>query len=110
MAFNLFDNIIQSSTNKFLGTQSTPTVPSFMQPQAPRTSSYVAPNVPYTPLEQPQAQVTQQPVQNDPSMQLKQKYGFNDKDIEFLRLAKQKGYDSKMAFEYITKKKEQEKV
>lgn len=42
---NLFDNIIKQSTNNFLGTQTTPTVPSFMQPQAPRTTNYVAPNV-----------------------------------------------------------------
>lgn len=46
MAFNLFDNILQSSTNKFLGTQrSVPSTPSFSTPQAPRTTSYVAPTI-----------------------------------------------------------------
>lgn len=99
---NLFDNILNQSKSSFLGTQPTPTVPSFMTqqaPQAPRTSSYVAPNVPYNEAQKP-----------DPSTQLKEKFGFNDKDIEFLKQAKQKGYDSKLAFDYITKKKEQEKV
>lgn len=46
---NLFDNIINQSKANFLGTQSTPTVPSFMQPQAPRTTNYVAPE----PVKQP---------------------------------------------------------
>ena len=36
-----------------------------MQPQAPRTSSYVAPNVTYTPVVQSQEQVVQQPVQQE---------------------------------------------
>ena len=99
---NIFDNI----ANQFTG--NTQKLPSFT-PQAPRTSSYVAPNVPYTQVQQPQAQVTQQPVQNDATMQLKQKYGYNDKDIEFLKQAKQKGIDSKRAFEFLNKKKEQEK-
>lgn len=40
---NLFDNIINQSKANFLGTQSTQTVPSFMQPQAPRTTNYIAP-------------------------------------------------------------------
>lgn len=44
MPFNLFDNILNQGKSNFLGTQPTPTVPSFMTaPQAPRTSSYVAP-------------------------------------------------------------------
>lgn len=44
MAFNLFDNILQSSTNKFLGTQpSVPSTPSFTAPQAPRTANYTQP-------------------------------------------------------------------
>jgi hypothetical protein len=70
---NLFDNIIQSNFNQFKGTP-TPSVPSFATPQSPRTSSYVAPNAPYTAFQQPQAQVVPQPVQNDASIQLKQKY------------------------------------
>ncbi len=52
---NIFDNLIQSSTNQFLGNKVQPQ-PSFATPQAPRTSSYVAPNVPYTPVQ------TKQPV------------------------------------------------
>lgn len=47
---NLFDNIIQSQFNNFTGKQVQPQ-PSFATPQAPRTSSYVAPNVPYTPVQ-----------------------------------------------------------
>lgn len=44
MAFNLFDNILQSSTNKFLGTQpSVPSTPSFTTPQAPKTVGYTPP-------------------------------------------------------------------
>lgn len=43
---NLFDNIIQSQFNNFTGKQAQPQVPSFWTPQAPRTSRYVAPNVP----------------------------------------------------------------
>jgi hypothetical protein len=69
---NLFDNIIKSQFNQFKGTQ--PSVHNIDIPQAPRTSSYIAPNVPYTPLQQPQAKVTQKPVQNDATTQLKQKY------------------------------------
>ncbi len=125
---NLFDNIIKQSTSNFLGTQTTPTVPSFMTqqaPQAPRTTNYVAPNMQYSQWPQNTGMwmtTTQRPINTslpmgipepvmpvDTSSQIKEKFWFNDKDIEFLRLAKQKGYDSKMAFEYITKKKEQEK-
>ena len=41
---NLFDNIIQTSKNNFLGTKPiVPSTPIFTTPQAPRTSSYVAP-------------------------------------------------------------------
>ncbi len=39
---NLFDNITKTSTNNFLGTQTT-SVPSFATPQAPRTMSYTQP-------------------------------------------------------------------
>lgn len=47
---NLFDNIIQTSKNNFLGTKPiVPSTPSFTTPQAPRTSSYIAPNTPYSP-------------------------------------------------------------
>ena len=47
---NLFDNIIQTSKNNFLGTKPiVPSTPIFTTPQAPRTSSYIAPNTPYTP-------------------------------------------------------------
>ena len=125
---NLFDNIIKQSTSNFIGTQTTPTVPSFMTqqaPQAPRTTNYVAPNMQYSQWPQNTGMwmtTTQRPINSslpmgipepvmpvDTSSQIKEKFWFNDKDIEFLRLAKQKGYDSKMAFEYITKKKEQEK-
>lgn len=43
---NLFDNILNQSKNKFLGTQpSVPSVPSFATPQAPRTVNYTAPQV-----------------------------------------------------------------
>jgi len=42
---NLFDNIIKSSVNKFLGT-TTPSVPSFTTPQAPRTMNYTQPTAP----------------------------------------------------------------
>lgn len=42
MAYNLFDNIFDQFTK-----QAQPQVPSFATPQAPRTSSYVAPNIPY---------------------------------------------------------------
>lgn len=43
---NLFDNILNQSKNKFLGTQpSVPSTPSFMTPQAPRTVNYTAPQV-----------------------------------------------------------------
>lgn len=98
---NLFDNILNQSKNKFLGTQqSVPSTPSFATPQAPRTSSYIEPNIPYS-ISQP-IQKEQKP---DPTMQLKQKYWFNDKDIEFLKQAKQKWYDSKMAFDYIKNRK-----
>lgn len=51
---NLFDNIIQSSFNNFTGKQAQPQVP-ISTPQAPRTSSYVSPNVPI------QTQAKQQP-------------------------------------------------
>jgi len=43
---NLFDNIIQSQFNNFTGKQAQPQVPSFATPKAPRTTNYVAPNVP----------------------------------------------------------------
>lgn len=47
---NLFDNIIQSSKNNFLGTKPiVPSTPSFTTPQAPRTSSYIVPNTQFTP-------------------------------------------------------------
>ncbi len=47
---NLFDNIIKQSTSNFLGTKPiVPSTPIFTTPQAPRTSSYIAPNTPYTP-------------------------------------------------------------
>ena len=43
---NLFDNILNQSKNKFLGTQpSVPSTPSFATPQAPRTVNYTAPQV-----------------------------------------------------------------
>lgn len=121
---NLFDNILKSQFNNFTG-QAQSQVPSFATPQAPRTSSYQAPLVWYTPQSQrtggwsmiQQKQINTslpmwipQPVLPiDTSLQMKEKFWFNDKDIEFLKLAKQKGYDSKSAFDYITKKKEQEK-
>ena len=43
---NLFDNIIQSQFNNFTGKQAQSQVPSFATPQAPRTTNYVAPNIP----------------------------------------------------------------
>lgn len=45
----------------------------------------------------------------DVANQIKQKYGFDDKDIRFLRLAKEKGYDSQKAMEYLQNKKVTEK-
>lgn len=45
----------------------------------------------------------------DVANQIKQKYGFDDKDIQFLRLAKEKGYDSQKAMEYLQNKKVTEK-
>ena len=42
MAYNLFDNIFDQFTK-----QAPSQVPNFATPIAPRTSSYVAPNVPY---------------------------------------------------------------
>ena len=45
----------------------------------------------------------------DVSNQIKQKYWFDDKDIQFLRLAKEKGYDSQKAMEYLQNKKATEK-
>ena len=65
---NLFDNIIKQSASNFLGIQPTPTVPSFMQPQAPRTKNYVAPNV-------------AQQVQSKPSMTL-----FSDEQQMFQKM------------------------
>lgn len=63
---NLFSNIFDQFTGK---AQSQ--VPTSV-PQAPRTSSYVAPNVPYTPYMPP---VQQKLVEtNDASTQMKQKY------------------------------------
>ena len=100
---NLFNNIF----DQFAG-QAQPQVP-FGTPQAPRTNSYVAPNVPYSSFRQPQAQVAQKPVQNEATTILKQKYWYNDNDIEFLQQAKEKGIDSKRAFEFLNKKKEQER-
>lgn len=44
----------------------------------------------------------------DVSNQIKQKYWFDDKDIQFLRLAKEKGYDSQKAMEYLQNKKKPE--
>ena len=117
---NLFSNIFDQFTGK-----AQPQVPSFGTPQAPRTTNYVAPNMQYSQWPQNTGfwmTTTQRPINAslpmwipepvmpvDTSSQIKEKFWFNDKDIEFLRLAKQKGYDSKMAFEYITKKKEQER-
>ncbi len=49
---NLFDNIIKQSASNFLGIQPTPTVPSFMQPQAPRTTNYTQPVQPTAPVVQ----------------------------------------------------------
>ena len=114
---NLFSNIFDQFTG-----QAQPQVPSFTTPQAPRTSSYVAPTYRQQTQTGMWVTTTQKPINTslpmwipepnfpkDPAPELKAKFWFNDKDIEFLRLAKQKGYDSKSAFEYITKKKEQEK-
>lgn len=43
---NLFDNILNQSKNKFLGTQpSVPSTPSFTTPQAPRTLNYTDPKI-----------------------------------------------------------------
>ena len=116
---NLFENIFDKFTK-----QAQPQVPTSV-PQAPRTASYVAPNIPYSEqntgtgfwsITQPKPINTSLPMwipepvfQKDPSDELKKEFGFNDTDIEFLRQAKQEWYDSDMAFEYITKKKEQEK-
>lgn len=116
---NLFENIFDKFTK-----QAQP-MPSFGTPQAPRTNSYVAPNIPYSEqntgtgfwsITQPKPINTSLPMwipepvfQKDPSDELKKEFWFNDTDIEFLRQAKQEWYDSDMAFEYITKKKEQEK-
>lgn len=43
---NLFDNILNQSKNKFLGTQpSVPSIPSFSTPKAPKTVNYTDPQV-----------------------------------------------------------------
>lgn len=63
---NIFDNLIQSSTNQFLGNKAQPQVPSFATPQAPRTMSYTTPTVPtqqpvqetLTPIQQPKKTMT----------------------------------------------------
>lgn len=116
---NLFENIFDKFTK-----QAQP-MPSFGTPQAPRTNSYVAPNIPYSeqntgtgfwsitqlkPINSSLPMWMPEPVfQKDPSDELKKEFWFNDTDIEFLRQAKKEWYDSDMAFEYITKKKQQEK-
>ena len=82
---NLFDNIIKQSTSNFLGTQPIPTVPSFMQPQAPRTTNYVAPNI-------------AQPVQK-PSMTL-----FSDEQQMFQRM-KADNLDDNTAYSMLKKRR-----
>lgn len=77
---NLFDNIIKQSTSNFLGTQSTPTVPSFMQPQAPRTSTYTKPVVTKKPTGSmfPQANAGVQLVTDDEIQQMMDKWASDD--------------------------------
>jgi len=60
------------------------------------------------PTQRPLAQPIQQPQpvqpQSDAVTQLKAR-GYDDKDIEFLKQAKQKGYTSQQAFSYLDNKK-----
>jgi len=115
---NLFDQITWKSSVQWFFWQKKSETPSFQltqQPVAPRTSSYVQPPITNTIFPQQSTQSFQQPVQqpvqeDSITTQLKAK-GYNDKDIEFLKQAKQKGYTSQQAFWYLdSKKKPQQPV
>jgi len=115
---NLFDQITWKSSVQGFFWQKKSETPSFQltqQPIAPITSSYVQPPITNTIFPQQSTQSFQQPVQqpvqeDSITTQLKAK-GYNDKDIEFLKQAKQKGYTSQQAFWYLdSKKKPQQPV
>lgn len=99
---NLFDQITWKSSVQGFFWQPKSETPSFQpsqQPVAPRTQSYVQP----TPK-----LVQQAPQESSVVSQLKAK-GYDDKDIEFLKQAKAKGISSQQAFDFLNKKKEEQK-
>lgn len=84
MAFNLFDNILKSSVNKFLWKKEQETAPSFSVPQAPKTTGYIKPVIKKTTGSMfPQASAGTQIVTDDEIQQMMNQWA-SDNEIKIL--------------------------